>query len=66
MSKNRLIVKGNNLCVLLREVIGSSLTALSGNLFFFFNFQQQYGVFFNAFLKPKILINKHSLKDGLT
>ena len=32
MSKNRLIVKGNNLYVLLREVIGSSLTTLSGNL----------------------------------
>ena len=32
MSKNILIVKRNNLCVLLREVIGSSQTALSGNL----------------------------------
>ena len=32
MSKNRLIVKGNNLFVLQREVIESSLTALSGNL----------------------------------
>ena len=29
ISKNRLIVKGNNSCVLLRDVIGSSETALS-------------------------------------
>ena len=32
MSNNRLIVKGNKLCVQLRELIGSNLTALSGNL----------------------------------
>ena len=30
--QNRLIVKESNLSVLLNEVIGSSLTALSGNL----------------------------------
>ena len=53
MSKNRLIVKGNNSSVLLREVIGSSLTALSGNLVLFIFFSLS---FFFLFLSVPLLI----------